>query len=101
MTWPRQMVSVLYNAPHWIQTGAQAAVAGAFVLFAFFAWRIEMPPIRRCMFAAALILSFQLASPLLHQNYFIWWYMPICVSVTALAFNPACYEWISSRHKAR
>jgi hypothetical protein len=30
----------------------------------------------------------------MHQNYFIWWFMPLCVVVTEFMFSPITYEWI-------
>lgn len=101
LTRPRETLSVLAAAPRWAQIGAELCAVGGFALFMCFAWRREMLPMKRCAYAAALTLCVQLASPIMHQNYFIWWYMPLCVSFTALIFNPATYEWISSRHIAR
>jgi hypothetical protein len=37
----------------------------------------------------------QLASPTIHQNYFLWWFTPLCVVVTAFIFSPITYEWMA------
>lgn len=99
LTRPHEPGSLLYGLPAGFQLAAQLAVVGAFAVFAIRAIAVEIPPIRRCVHAAGLTLCFELAAPVLHANYFIWWYMPLCVAITGLMFNPISYEWISRRHR--
>ncbi|HUB25580.1 MAG TPA: glycosyltransferase 87 family protein [Tepidisphaeraceae bacterium] len=95
LTRPREWQSLFWQAPPWMGMSAKLVVLLIFMMFALRRWRRDMPPLRRCTCAALLTLCFELASPILHQNYFIWWYMPFCVAFTALIFDPVSYNWIS------
>jgi len=96
LTRPREGQSIFYPMPAWVGLAAEVATCVAWLMFAVRAWRVDLLPLRRCAFAAALIVLFEFVSPNVHQNYFIWWFMPFCLSATALAFNPAIYEWIGN-----
>jgi hypothetical protein len=101
LTRPRDGQSPLFGAPGWACGIAEAGVMIAWLMFLNHVRRVEMPALRRCAWAAGLTLLFQLVSPGFHQNYFIWWYMPLCIAVTALIFNPAMYGWIGKRRGLR
>jgi hypothetical protein len=89
-----EMTAPLYSTPPLVRAAAQGVVAAFWLAIAIRSARIPMNRIHRCAWAAALTLAFQLAAPNMHQNYFIWWHMPVCVLATSLIFNPAGYEWI-------
>lgn len=86
--------AALYHAPAAVRIAAQLAVIGVYLAVGLRNWSAPASLIRRCCYAAVLSLGLELAAPFVHQNYFIWWYMPLCAAVTGMIFNPATYEWI-------
>jgi hypothetical protein len=92
---PWQPSALLYPAPEAVRTLAMLCIVGLYLFIARRACRGPMDTIRRCVYAAILALSLELASPTVHQNYFIWWFMPFCVAATAFVFSPITYEWMA------
>lgn len=68
-----ELSSLLYRAPLGVNTAAECLVALLWLAFLLRAMKQEIPQPQRCALAAVLTLCFELASPVLHQNYFIWW----------------------------
>lgn len=97
VTKPWHFSAPLYGMPGWVRTGAEVVVAGVWIGAGLFALRHELDVIRRCAIAGVMTLMFELASPTVHQNYFVWWYVPLCVVTAAFVFNPGVYGWIGRR----
>jgi len=90
----------LYYSSTFVRGVAQAAVAAVWGAVGIYACREKLDGIRRCALAAGLTLAFELASPMVHQNYFVWWHAPLCVVVAGVMFSPASYGWIGQRSRA-
>jgi hypothetical protein len=92
---PWQPSALLYPAPRFVRILAMLCVAGLYALIARHARTEPICILRRCAYASVLTLAVQLASPTIHQNYFLWWFTPLCVVVTAFIFSPITYEWMA------
>jgi len=92
---PVQDSSAIFGLPKVIQMLAKLPAMVIYLLIARKTWRGDMDAIRRCGWAVVLTLSLLLAAPINHPNYDVWWLVPLCVTTTAVLFNPACYEWMS------
>jgi Glycosyltransferase family 87 len=93
---PAELAAFLHGAPEIVWVLTRLLVVAIYLAMAWIARRREISPTRRCACAMMLAIGVQFASPMLHQNYFLWWFVPLCAVTTAFLFNPISYEWIES-----
>jgi hypothetical protein len=93
---PIETTSVWFGLPSGSAIPAQLAFLVACVLVARHNLRFEVSEIKRCAVAAALLIGLLLTSPAIHTNYYIWWFAPLCVTITFAAFNTRLLELLQS-----
>jgi hypothetical protein len=91
------MAAALYHAPGFVRTAAQLVVISAGLLIALRAATGPLSIVSRCACAAGLALALELSAPIMHQNYFIWWYLPMCAVFTAIVFDPSVYAFLARK----